>query len=520
MPPEAGAPALARKPWFIDLPAAWQAAALRTGIAWLALIVLFRADWASMAGQWWESSTYNHILLIPAILAWLVSQRASQLARIVPRPWWPGLLLAAGAMLVWVLGAFAGLTIARQTGAVGLLIAAVLTLQGPRAGAALVFPLAYMLLLVPFGDELVPSLQMITAAITIALVHLSGIPANIDGVFIATPVGLFEVAEACSGVKFLIAMIAFGLLVSNVCFVGWRRRLAFMAVCLAVPILANGVRAWGTIFAAQYVGVEAAAGFDHIVYGWIFFAVVIALVLALSWRFFDRPLDDSGVDADRINASPFFTRLSALRIGAVPALVTLAAIALGGQGWATAADAIAAPLPRQVFLPEVPGWHRVDYRPQVWWQPTASAADHRLLGSYADASGNRVDVFVAVYDGQREGKEAGGFGEGALTPNSQWAWQSAGPAADVARSDRLLALGHVERLALTWYRTGDLLTGSNARLKLASIRDRLLLRPRATTTLILSAEERVGHPAASSIEAFRRATGPVERWMDRIAGVG
>jgi len=43
-------------------------------------------------------------------------------------------------------------------------------------------------------------------------------------VFIDTPAGLFEVAEACSGVKFLIAMTAFGVLASNVCFVGWKRR--------------------------------------------------------------------------------------------------------------------------------------------------------------------------------------------------------------------------------------------------------------------------------------------------------
>ena len=209
-----------------------------------------------------------------------------------------------------------------------MLQGAFLALMGPRAVLGLLFPLAYMLFLVPMGDELVPLLQTITAKITIALTHWSGIPADIDGVFIDTPVGLFEVAEACSGVKFLIAMIAFGLLVGNVCFVGWKRRAAFMAVCVAVPVVANGVRAWGTIFAAQYVGVEAAAGFDHIVYGWIFFAIVIALVLALAWRFFDRPLDDPGVDAGAINASPLLDRLAGLRIGTAPALIVLAALAL------------------------------------------------------------------------------------------------------------------------------------------------------------------------------------------------
>jgi len=81
-----------------------------------------------------------------------------------------------------------------------------------------------MLFLVPFGDELVPTLQMITADLTIALVHLSGIPAVIDGVFIDTPIGLFEVAEACSGVKFLVAMVALGSLAAHVCFASWWRR--------------------------------------------------------------------------------------------------------------------------------------------------------------------------------------------------------------------------------------------------------------------------------------------------------
>ena len=68
------------------------------------------------------------------------------------------------------------------------------------------------------------------------LLALTGVPASIDGVFITTPAGLFEVAEACSGVKFLIAMIAFGTLVANVCFTSWPRRCVFIAASVIVPI--------------------------------------------------------------------------------------------------------------------------------------------------------------------------------------------------------------------------------------------------------------------------------------------
>ena len=500
------------------VPHAWRAPLVRLAIVWLALILLFRADWAAMARQWWDSSTYNHIILIPAILAWLVVQRASELAKLRPSLWWPGLVLFAGAGVVWLLGEMAGVAIGSQVGAVGLLIASTLTLLGPRVAAGLAFPLAYLIMLVPIGDELVPALQMITAEITIGLVHLSGVPAQIDGVFINTPAGLFEVAEACSGVKFLIAMIAFGVLVANVCFVNWRRRAVFLAFCIAAPILANGVRAWGTVYAAQYVGAEKAAGIDHIVYGWVFFAVIVALVIAAAWRFFDRPAGDPMINAEALAASPLLCRLEAMSIRPAYALAILAAVAPGVQLWAKGADSLDARLPDRIALPEVPGWIRADYAPSIWWEPRAEGAEHRLLGSYADANGRRVDVFLAAYASQGEGREAGGFGQGALQPEQGWAWLSPGPRAWPAKSDRLLAQGRVARLAETYYHTGDLLTGSNARLKLTNMLDRLLLRARPTTLLILSAEEQ-GGDAPEALDAFRRSAGPLDAWMDRIVDV-
>jgi exosortase len=145
------------------------------------------------------SSTYNHILLVPAILVWLVSLRWAALRQIAPQGWWPGLVLFAGAAFLWMLGDFAGFSLVTQTACVLMLQASFLALMGPRLAAALLFPLAYMLFLVPFGDELIPILQIVTARIVMVLLHLAGIPAALDGVFITTPAGYFKVAEACSG---------------------------------------------------------------------------------------------------------------------------------------------------------------------------------------------------------------------------------------------------------------------------------------------------------------------------------
>ncbi|MBO9499657.1 MAG: exosortase A [Novosphingobium sp.] len=519
MPPDAALPARPLDALVARLPVPWRGPLLRLALAWIGLIAWFARDWADMANQWWHSSTYNHIVLVPAILAWLVWQRAGELGRLRPEAWWPGLLLVAGALFLWLLGSVSGLNLARQAAAVMVLQGAVATLLGPRVAAGLLFPLAYMAFLVPFGDELIPALQTITAKLTIGMIHLSGVPAQIDGVFIDTPVGLFEVAEACSGVKFLIAMIALGVLVAHVCFRSWWRRAAFMALAAALPILANGVRAWGTIFIAQSQGVKFAEGFDHIFYGWVFFGVVMALLLGLSWRFFDRAADDPLVDVAPIETSARLARLAGLRIGGWAALGVLAALAALSGAWALRADRLAAPLPARIDLPAVPGWTRVDYRPAVWWEPRAEGADHRLLGRYRDAAGREVDVFYALYAAQGDGREAGGFGEGALMPDTRWRWEKPGPAIGRANTELLFAGGSVHRLAATFYRTDGLLTGSNSELKLANMRDRLLMRARPTAMLILSGEEGGAYPAEDSIAAFRQATGSTAAWMDGIGQV-
>ena len=503
-----------------DLVAAqWRKPLLQLAAAWALLVAMFAPDWAEMAHQWWDSSTYNHILLVPAILAWLVWQRAGELAKLAPHAWWPGLMPLAGALFLWLLGDISGLATACHLGAVVMLYSAVLTLLGPRVTWALMFPLAYALFLVPIGEELVPALQMITADITIALTELSGIPAHIEGVFIDTPAGLFEVAEACSGVKFLIAMIALGTLVAHVCFQTWTRRAWFMALAVALPILANGVRAWGTIYIAQSQGVGFAAGFDHIFYGWIFFALVMGVMLAVAWRFLDRSVDERFIDGDRIAALPFFDRFERRAVQGWHALAAIAAMALVTLVWSVQSQALEADIPAEVALPAVDGWKKVEPAFAHPWEPRAGGADRRIAASYRDAEGRVVDVVYALYAAQADGREAGAFGEGALPPDSGWRWLSSQTSEDGVVGERLQALGTHRRIAETWYRSGDWLGGGKLRLKLLTMRDRFFLQAEPTTMLILSAEERDGVNAVQAIADFRRSTGGLGEWLDRAGAV-
>jgi exosortase/archaeosortase family protein len=150
----------------------------------------------------------------------------------------------------------------------------------------------------------------------------------VDGIYIDTPVGLFIVAEACSGVRFLVAMVTLAVLVAFTRFESWSRRGLFLLAAIIIPILANGVRAWGTIYIAQFRGVEFAAGFDHIFYGWIFFAIIVAVLLAAAWRFFERDPQDFGWSAAEIAAFPILPWLEAWNTSRIVVLAGVAALAI------------------------------------------------------------------------------------------------------------------------------------------------------------------------------------------------
>lgn len=333
MPPDTAAAIADKSAAISRIPAVWRSALAAMGAAALALVAVTAQSWGEMLHQWWNIDTYNHLLLVPFITGWLVMLKAGELAKVTPRPFAPGLLLVAAALGLWWAGRESGINLLAHAGAVGALQAAVVSVLGLRAGLLLALPLAFATFLVPFGDEIIPPLQFITADIAIALTHWSGVEASIAGIHIHTPAGLFIVAEACSGVKFLIAMVTLGVLVCFTRFDSWSRRAAFMAACVIVPVLANGVRAWATIYVAQFIGAERATGFDHIVYGWIFFAIVVALLLGGAWRFFEREPEDYGWTADNLARSVSLASAEQGRLapaGAALATIALAAIAALG----------------------------------------------------------------------------------------------------------------------------------------------------------------------------------------------
>lgn len=256
---------------------------LAAGLVMLGLA--FHEEITAALRVWRGSTAYTHCFLILPIALTLAWDRRTALAAAPIEPSAAISLLALPVSAAWLIADLLGIMEGRQLALIVLVQLLFLAVLGWRMGQALAAPLLYLFFLVPFGEFLVPTLQSITTRFIGLGLSLTALPFYIDNHTIEIPEGTFFVAEACAGLRFLIASLAFGVLYALLIYRSWTRRALFIAVSIIVPIIANGFRALGIILLAHLIGSAKAATADHLIYGWVFFSVVMALLIALGLPF-------------------------------------------------------------------------------------------------------------------------------------------------------------------------------------------------------------------------------------------
>ena len=258
-------------------------------LAFAALIAIFHSTAWDIVSTWSESNAFNHGFLILPICGYLGWRLRGRGAVTKVEPDYRGLSVVAIALALWLVGQATGTLLVEELSLVLIVQGVFLTMYGWRLWRAFMFPLLYLFFAVPVGLEVVPKLQMITAALAVDLLRAVGVPVFNDGTIITIPTGTFLVAEECSGVRFLIASIAIGTLFAGITYRSWPRRALFMVLSATVPIVANGFRAFGIILLTYLTNNEIAHGVDHITYGWIFFTLVMLIVLSIGTAFREQP---------------------------------------------------------------------------------------------------------------------------------------------------------------------------------------------------------------------------------------
>lgn len=256
------------------------------GIALVGVLIAYFDTAKSLVSIWDSSETFAHGYIIAPISLWLIWRRRRLIASIDLVPYWPALIVLAHCGFAWLLAEFAEVQVVKQYAFVAMIPALVLCMLGLSLARALAFPLLFLLLAVPFGEVFIPPLIDFTANFTVAALQMTGIPVLREGTRFAIPSGDWSVVEACSGVRYLISSLTLGCLFAYLTYQSWYRRILFIIFSIVVPILANGLRAYLIVMIGHLSSMQLAVGFDHLIYGWIFFGLVMFFMFWIGsfWR--------------------------------------------------------------------------------------------------------------------------------------------------------------------------------------------------------------------------------------------
>ncbi|MEZ5556090.1 exosortase A [Haliea sp.] len=380
----------------------------------LAVLSVFHETVMSMVKVWVEGETFAHGFLVLPISLWLIGrQRAALVGQNVnPSPW--VIVLTFLGALLWLAGWLVDVNLVQQLALVWIAVTGIWALIGTELAKRIAFPLCFLFLAVPMGEGLIPPLMELTADSTEYLVRLSGIPVYREGMYLTLPTGHWSVVEACSGVRYLIASFTLGLLYAYLSYRSLRTQIIFIVFAILLPVVANSLRAYGIVMIGHLSGMELATGVDHLIYGWVFFGVVMLLLFWVGsfWQEAEPQFLVSESDA----GNTFVDRTTSFSQPKVLLLLLLVLIAAPGFSGVFASNQLESAQALQPAKP-APGWI-ITKDPQWEWLPNQNGADRVTHEYYLGES--IVMVGLYQYLNQVPGAELVSSGEAWRIDRSLW----------------------------------------------------------------------------------------------------
>ncbi len=267
----------------------------------LLTVIFYYPTWTSLVSIWTRSETFAHGYIVIPVSLWLIWQNKAIHPYLFPgKPSGWGLLFLLANGFLWLLASLINVLVIQQYALVGILIGAIWFYLGNETSKKLIFPLAFLYFMVPVGEALIPHLIDFTADFTIYLLRKTGLSVYREGTHFSLVSGDWSVVEACSGLRYLLASFTLGTIYAYITYQKPYKRLLFMLFSLVLPIIANGLRAYMIVMIGHLSGMKLAVGVDHLVYGAVFFALIIFLMFYIGSFFRDPPAKQSATTPNNV----------------------------------------------------------------------------------------------------------------------------------------------------------------------------------------------------------------------------
>src|SRR5581483_10742666 len=387
----------------------------------------------------------------------------------------------------WLAGYLSNTQTLREFALVASVPVVVWAVLGTAVVRIILFPLAMTIFAWPVGEFFVPHMINYTADFTVFALRQSGVPVYREGNFFVIPTGSWSVVEGCSGIRYLIASVYGGSIFAYLSFSNWKRRLPFMLAAVVVPILANWLRAYMIVMLAHLSNNKIAAGVDHLIYGWIFFGVVITILFYIGSRFSDAHLSETAPPLNAFTVPEFATRFGTVALLAVLFAAIGPSIAEGIERFS--------PVPNPSISLELPmptsGWSVSPVKVSDW-EPSFESPTFHMQTALAKNE-RAVGLHLAYFRNQESKRKMLTYVSTTLADYNKMGWRTlerhtlpvtAGEATLNVIERRLRSEGQ-NLLSWQWYWVGRRDTVSFWEAKIAEARARLLMQGDDAASIVI-----------------------------------
>jgi len=255
------------------------------GVLAALFVWLYSSTVRHLVGQWSHDPNFSHGFFVPLFSAFVIWQERDRLAKILPRPSWAGVVVLLTGLMMLIVGRLGAEIFLDRSSMLLVLAGVLILLVGWNLFRAVLFPWAFLLLMIPVPtiilNQLTFPLQLLASQVAAAILPVLGVPVLREGNVMNLAAMPLEVAVACSGIRSLMSLVTlaiiYGYLMEKRLWVRWFLALA----AIPITVAANDVRIVGTGLLVQYWNPEAAEGYFHASWGLIIFVISLLMLYGL-----------------------------------------------------------------------------------------------------------------------------------------------------------------------------------------------------------------------------------------------
>lgn len=259
----------------------------KIGICLSFLGILYYSVFKSMVYAWLHLPDFSHGFLIPFISLFLAWERSAKLYSLSLTPKNSGVVLIILGLFLLLVGNLAAESFTMRFSFLIVLSGIFLFLLGWTHLKLLLFPIVFLIFMIPIPSILMLKItlpmQLFASKVATAFLQQLGISVLREGNIIHLADTTLEVAEACSGIRSLISLLALGTIFSYFSTKILWKRIILVLSCFVIAIFVNTLRLSATVVLANTYGISVAEGFFHEFSGYMVFSVALALLVGLNF---------------------------------------------------------------------------------------------------------------------------------------------------------------------------------------------------------------------------------------------